>query len=147
MTDPRVTQEGAARIGMEGGFRALILGGETLKGGRCPFGLPSFLLGFPALFPVIPRRSGNAKRLEENRPGSRPLGQRLLRQTDALLKRKLISLPCPRKFVRRAISTSFLPRRSTQSPMRFWDPLFVRGRERSAPFSRRGSFPFKRGHG
>ncbi|MBT9260251.1 MAG: hypothetical protein KM310_10970, partial [Clostridiales bacterium] len=73
------------------GFRALSLGGETLKGVRCPFGLSSFLLGFPALFLVIPRRSGNAKRLEEHRQGCPSSGQRLLRQTNALLR----SVPKP----------------------------------------------------
>ncbi|CAM3556903.1 hypothetical protein HYSC106933_10515 [Hydrogenibacillus schlegelii] len=94
-----------------------------------------------------PVARGNQASPQENRQGSPPPGQRLLHQTDALLKRKLISLPCPRKFVRRAISTSFLPRSGSKSRMRFWDPLFVRGGERSAPFSRRGCFPFKRGFG
>lgn len=84
------------------------------------------LFGLLSLFLVIPGCPRNAKCLEENRQGSQPPGQRLLRQTDVLLKRKLISLPCPGKFLRRTISTSFLPRSSTQSRMRFCNPLFVR---------------------
>ncbi|OAR04408.1 hypothetical protein SA87_01995 [Hydrogenibacillus schlegelii] len=48
------------------------------------------LFGLLSLFLVIPGCPRNAKRLEENRQGSQPPGQRLLRQTDALLKRKLI---------------------------------------------------------
>ncbi|OAR04473.1 hypothetical protein SA87_01765 [Hydrogenibacillus schlegelii] len=48
------------------------------------------LFGLLSLFLVIPRRSWNAKCLEENRQGSQPPGQRLLRQTDALLKGKSI---------------------------------------------------------
>ncbi|MEX1337916.1 hypothetical protein ABG088_06505, partial [Hydrogenibacillus schlegelii] len=89
------------KLGLEAviaGLRMFPKDGFDLSFERC-IGLPSFLLGFLALFLVIPRRSWNAKRLEEKRQGSQPPGQRLLRQTDALLKRKLISLPARGSFL------------------------------------------------